>query len=463
MSGPETAAAGMQAVGDLGRQVMSKVGDLGRGSVDKAAPQRDAEPANTDRWLSPTRVDGAVQSVRDDFDAAVAESPHLPTDEQIHRDSLIIQIEKVPLEILEMLEKGSGRAIRELTAPERVKANSEIASLLGYAATMAIGGAAATIAAKLIVSVLEGAGAKALELGLREAVKHGLRAAAAVKAPTGHVDLLNAFARQVEDQRTAARIGLVGEFAALHTRVATLPTPALETLASNLYRRIAQEFGEIQEHVANQTVIAWTNFLARIHHGAMGEWDLWADNGSKGAVELKGAASKPTTLAEAREATAGNVAPRAASQLHNAEADEHVGILEIALDLHGGLLTDGRGMNYGPSYGMRLENVGPGARERIQRLGRVRDAPINKLIRIYEVGDHAVSPVGSVMITADGYVRYYDLGGQTRVHADPRPESLEEALGIEPRAFRVNVAANERVCRDLAERAQAFPLSWIQS
>lgn len=463
MSGPETAAAGMQAVGDAGRQVMSSVSKVGHGPDAPSAAQRDAKPIDAGRRLSPTRVDGAVQSVHDDFDAAVAKSQHLPAGEQVHRDGLIMQIEKVPLEIFEMLETGSLRAIRELTAPERVRANSELGSLLGYAATMAIGGAAATIASKLIMSVLEGAGSKALELGLREAVKHGLRTAAAVRAQTGHVDLLNAFANQVEDQRTAARIGLVGEFAALHTRVATLPTPALESLAGNLQRRLGQQFGEIQEHVANQTVVAWTNFLARIHHGAMGEWDLWADNGSKGAVELKGAAPKPTTVSEARETTAGNVAPRAARQLHNAAADEHVGILEIALDLHGGLLTDGRGMNFGPSYGMRLENVGPGARARIQRLGRVRDAPINKLIRLYEVSDHDVSPVGSVMITADGHVRYYDLGGQTRVHPDPRPLSLKESIGIEPRAFRVNVAANERVCRELAERAQDFPLSWIQS
>ncbi len=91
------------------------------------------------------------------------------------------------------------------------------------------------------------------------------------------------------------------------------------------------------------------------------------------------------------------------------------------------------------------------------------DVPINKLIRTSETHERSVTPIGAVLVTADGYVRHHDLGVETRVHRDSRPLSLEESIGLETREFRVNVEANTRLVRELAERAQDLSLSLLEA
>jgi hypothetical protein len=313
--------------------------------------------------------------------------------------------------------------------------------------------------ASAIVSKPGRAQIKFVEDAVKEAIKRGLQSSS-TDATGDARDLKTAFRRTMVQHRQLALIQLNETFARMHDRLAVLSKPELETLAATLTARLTQHHSSLMKSVADQTVIAWTNFIAQVKHGAMGDWDLWERNGSKGAIALDGATPRPDDAVGAHAATASNIDPRAASALNRANDSEHFGILEIATTPGGGLLEDGRGMHYGHDYGMRLENVGGGVRDRIRTLGRVRDVPVNKMVRVYEVSSRSVSPVGSFLITADGHVRQYDLVPAIRPNL--RPHTMREQLGIDQRPFNVDHEKTELRVTELAERVQELPLSRLR-
>ena len=417
-------------------------------------PQSETEST---RRRSPTRIDAVMQGVNADIANATADVG--PATEADLRSNAIEQITGNRSLAIEIIAQGTSEGFDLLQTPDKAPA-SVPNFLIDAAAAMLISGSASGIAARMATVVVDKIAKKAVEYALKEGLKTVGKAALTpthgVNGTTARTKLVKVFKNSVGQQLLEARNTLVHR--PITAALTHLPLADLVQLAQHLQDARTSHLRALTEDVKTSTVVAWTNFLARANYGAMGSWNIWAEHGGDGAVQLDGAAASPIGPEATHEVTAGNVAPRAMDAI--ADASGATGILEIAMTSGGALFERG------PGHGMRLANVGPSVREHLRGIATVRAAPINKLIRLYDVthagSTEVVKEIGSILITADGYVRRYDLGPETRIVPDPRPITFREVIGVDHRQFRLHRQASEALVRDIAERAQDLPMSMVE-
>ncbi len=403
-------------------------------------------------------MDGALRSVESEL-AAVVDQQSSPASEESHRAGLIIAILDARVAILTAVTSGVHQGIQALSKTDR-RPSSNWWPLLEFAASVAIAGAAGPIAVVIGKGFAGLHGKKAVEDSVKEALKKAGKASLPAPGKADHLELVDSFTRVANHKLLASRMSLTSSVSVIYDALSIIPIEKLEQLAKHLVSEPLESHPAIVSQAAMSTIVAWTNFLARATYGAMGVWDPWETNGGHGAKALQGAAHPPTGADERSEVTAGNVEPRSLYAVNDADQGDQMGILEVDIDLYGELVESNPMI--GESRGMRLENVGPRVRKELRSLGTVRAAPVNKLIRVFDTADGFVRQAGAILITADGYVRSFDLGSATRAHTDVRPPTVKELLGLEQRRYRVHEKANEALLRTLAERAQDLPLSKLE-
>lgn len=398
---------------------------------------------------------------------------HELTDADLRMDR-IAAIMDLPKEVCRWVREGVQRGIESIHAPELPR-TEKLDGLLGTAVTILIAGTAGATGAWLVAgfAFANKVREKFVESAIKDSVKLMLKTAAStpdnIKDPL--VDLKTLFQRKCKARLNDASLERIRERLDLRRRVSMLETSDLELIVDRGINALMGRSDEVVEAVANQTVVSWTNFLARAKHGAGARWESWQRNGSRGAIKLRGAAEPDNE--DPSSTVAGNVDGRAIGFYDDAasivEGPELFGILEVSID------RDGRIVRF-PGWGMRLLNAGPAVRARIKNLGTVRELPVNKLVRLCSQPTGMIPPEvhASVVITADGYVRHHNLGGQARVHMPGKapigPARLLEqqaclrdlSTGKESDDCHVEVAANEEQVTTFAERAQDLPLSLLE-
>lgn len=404
----------------------------------------------------------------------VGNEPQGPVAERTRRDGLILQALRIPSLVGHFVWKGVQRGIDAINVPE-VKRPSEVEVLAGLAAAALIAGTAGA-ASTWLVSGFEIASKvrnKLAESAVKDSVKLMLKTASTTTGEAkGHAtDLKAAFFDACEQRLDDAAIGRALGIANLHNRLSMLNTDELEHLAHRVPQDLLGRSDSLKEVVANQTVVAWTNFLARARYGKGQRWDPWKPHGSSGAMRLRGAADPDHD--DLSKTTAGNVDAQAVGFHGDAvsiiEGPELYGVLEVSID------TEGRIVKF-PGWGMRLANAGPAVRTRIKRLGTVRELPVNKLVRICSQPTGPLPPKveASIVITADGYLRQHNLGGGAKIHmpntAPVGPARIREhhdcmqdlIAGRPSGECYVDTASNQQRAADLAEKAQDLPLSLLE-
>lgn len=325
--------------------------------------------------------------------------------------------------------------------------------LLGSITTAGVAGkAAATIS-----GLLGGAVQKALE------TDHASAAASVTKA-------LDAFAAAFTIQLMAARQEFVAGWEGVRAALSILSVDQLATINELRASRDPKSFhAEMRRH----TYIAWTNFLARMKHGAMGAWDFWEQDGSRDAIALPGAAPKP--VAGGLDPARNNIAPDANSPLleiiQRPMQDEVFGVLEIFVDANGRIIDR-------PGYRMRLDHVSPQVRDEFRAMGKVRELKVNKVVHMCSSLHHGVrvdppTSIASVLITADGYVRASNWSEFLRVHFEPRKgppwdpagfgDCMDQTIqGKETADCYIDRKAKAKEVSAFAAAAQELPLSWLE-
>jgi hypothetical protein len=404
------------------------------------------------RRRSPTRIDAVMQGVNADIANATAHAG--PATDSALRLQAIRQINALRGFAIDVMDKGSAQGLRMLSVPDKAPASLS-GMLIDAAVASIIAGSASGIAAAVAMNIASTIGKKIVQHALKEGIKSvGKSAARAAQAGamTARADLLRVFSDLVGKQILAAKHDTVSH--PIDAALSQLTTPTLAGLVQELELSVA-DWTSLADDVASSTVVAWTNLLARANYGAMGVWNIWEENGGVGAVRLQGSAPVPGPNGT-HEVTSGNVAPGAMSAL--VDEEQAAGVLQIPMFTNGVWYAE---------RGMRIANVGPLVRAHLRTLGAVRDAPINKLIRVYDVShpgstEELIQEVGSILITADGYVRRYDFGRDTLVYPNHSPITFREAIGIDHRQFRIHRTANEALARSIAEHAQALPMSNVE-
>jgi hypothetical protein len=178
---------------------------------------------------------------------------------------------------------------------------------------------------------------------------------------------------------------------------------------------------ELIELVARQVAAEWANLQARVHHGS-GNWDPWAGpRGSKEAFATEGAIPPPDFDAIGgfgNDPSHGNVDSEGAHMKNLLDTDQRSmqpdlhGIIEVCLwadgvvNVNGHLLAQRFVLFKGYDLGLRLAGVSDHVKTLIRGSGHVRDAKMNKIVRIYSNDDLVPpKPRACLLITADGYVR----------------------------------------------------------
>jgi hypothetical protein len=434
---------------------------------------RKREPLQRNQETATPSIVAPANAVATSYESVLAHRQASRTgDEPITRHKVVLLQQAMALAEtgFNVLERAADGALAAMEEPEIPRTNFT-RTLLIAAGGAAIGACAGPVAGMFAAQVMA-----ELEAPIAKRVS-SLASSAFEKAmgnpeTSGALDvkqLKMGFRDAVFMQQLAARQRFAGEWESVGMELAALPD---EHLAA-LNRRLQSADTSAQyTTMKRQLLISWTNFLARAKHGASPGWDYWKDpNGSKGAIPLDGAQPGPSP--GRADPTANNVAPEkmgwAFERTQRPMMSDHYGVLEIFL--HGGRLVRE------PGYGMRLGNVGPDVRAELKALGRVRDLPINKIVRIcsYKKNNVDVNPpaiVGGVLITADGYVRRNEL--LPSLHFDARPTgdvldplgfqacSRELIRGRESQDCHYEHDRHTQDARSLAEHAQDLPLSYLE-
>jgi hypothetical protein len=352
------------------------------------------------------------------------------------------------------VEQGM-RAIRKSDGPPRASGLSE---LLSAAASVAVAAIGAEFGAAVLAPLLE------LEHGaVASTLKGILKSAFHVQVSGSQVpldDIIEAFNQEVEDQEDQAENAFILRWAGMYEVLQQLSVEELEPLRDKALRPLKEK--AFESRIAVQTMIAWTNFLARAVHGGMMGWDYWESNGGKGALKLAGAAD-----ASREDPTHGNVDPSAMDwaldDTQRPMQREHFGILEIFVD------TRGRVIDY-----MRLDHVSAAVRRELRTLGKVRDLKVNKIVRMCDPHTDPPVPIAAAFITADGYVRRTNWGAFDLVHMPHNSKNSWEAWKQDQQCFddlidgkesedcHLDHAANEKNVIAFAEAAQDLPLGYLK-
>jgi hypothetical protein len=399
---------------------------------EQGLADRDAAKQARDKQLAARRKEdqahqppsaGTVDGILGSMNATGGSAkPGHAVDENSHREGQIQGIGRIQDAVFTALNLGMDAA-KDLIMPAEMPKNVDggwLAQILGIAAMSTLYGSSAALGAWVAGALTsskpstsekgpdESAPAAApkgrspaatfIAYAMKDLVRKALSPSSPV-APPDVRDLKLAYFNQLRAEELAAVARFSAEWPKLHDQLAGLTSAELDA-ALIASQSLLASTAEILDAIKDRIVIGWTNFLAQASHGAMGGWDFFEKNGSKGAVGLKDSAQAPERPGQ--DPTRSNVDPTKTqgalenNQVHAIDAES--GMLEIFIDMGGQLLAD-------PDHRMRLGNVGPEVRKRLAQLGRVGDLPINKIIRICSEHTNPATQYASVMITADGYVR----------------------------------------------------------
>ena len=390
-----------------------------------------------------------------------------------HRSGLVGQIQAVNQAFLRHFDDAREQA-RDRLQKHDVPARSEIWTMLNLAASTALAAAGGGIASALLSPLLESAERVAVASVLKKAISSAFHFDLA-PTPRDPANLVRSYLDEVQHQASTRTDRLAATWSATHDALQSLPTAALELFAQNVTTVLEDE--AYTTVALRHILVGWTNFLARARHGAM-QWDPWQSGGGAGAIKLDGARDPWAEPASTRsDPTTGNVDPKAMSwalaRTQRPMMSEHYGILEIFLDSSGRIVDL-------PDYGMRLDNVGPDVRKEFQKMPRVRDLAVNKIVRLCAYRHDGVDvdppvPIASVLITADGFVRAHDWARFMRVHVEesaPRKpwdikgdfgRCMDQLIeGRETKSCHIDHASENADVAAFAERAQNLPLSYLK-
>ncbi len=425
--------------------------------------------ADRDRLPS---TSGAVDTMLDSVagDALRVPSANKPVTPAAHAQGLIQQFAAIQNAIFDVVVTGRIRALRAIDSSEVPRERkSGLGDLLALAASLAVAGSAGSIAVWVGSKIASRLEQKFVEDAVKDVVKRAF-APRASAGPRDVDDLKEVFAQQLENQQIMAKNRLAEEWSRTHDQLSVLPPEELAAVVERVADVLKRDVADVVDHVTDQIVIAWTNFLARATHGSMKGWDFWERNGGKGDFPLEGAAKAPDRVSE--DPTQGNVDPNAMGfaldKRQRPMQDEHFGILEVFVDTTGRLVAH-------PDYGMRLDNVGPDVRARLAQLGRVRDLKVNKVIRVCSLHINPPVPLASILITADGYVRSDDWSSyQTMSIRNQEPPGIGRVLetqhcmtdlihGRETASCRLTPEVDAKAIAVVAERAQSLSLTLLEA
>ena len=302
------------------------------------------------------------------------------------------------------MTKGLVRA--ESAAGGEVPHNGDLGpvlSLLGAVAGFSVVGAASTFGhlvaekAKAFAGFFQKRTAeKFVENFVKEGVKHVVGMATSTK-PKSIAGLKSGFFNALTTE-LASREGLfMAGWANYENQLRSLEPDDLEQVHTQV-NAVMLALGEVQEAIVQTFLVSWSNFLAQAKHGGgMTGWDHGERHGSPGAIQLQDAADAPVhansdpTLANVAPDKMGDSMKRSGRDWAYNEAES--GMLEIFVDADGELRSSG--------LRMRLADISPEAKAKLAVIPHVRDARLNKIVRVMA----GMNLVGSILITADGYVR----------------------------------------------------------
>lgn len=396
-------------------------------------------------------------------------------DERQQKHVLIEQVYKYVSVAFRGIDKAGDTAIQAIEVAEIPKTDLT-KTLLGYAASTLLGGGSAAAVTWMLGSIttagVTGAAAAAVKSLVGGAVAKALQGDHA-RAAGSLDDIKRAFYESFVIQVQAAEHDFTARWPTVYAGLSQLGIDELTRLNQ---ARVDENQGEFVAAMRHQAFIAWTNFLARVKHGAMGPWDHWAENGSPGAIALPGAQHKP--VAGGPDPSRNNVAPDSDSPLlqtiQRPMQDDAFGILEIFVDASGGRIVNR------PGYRMRLDNVGPKVREEFKTSGKkVRELPVNKIVHLCSSLHNGVrvdppTSVASVLITADGYVRASNWAEFLKVHFEPKKGPIWDPAGFgdcmdqtiqgkETADCHIDRKAMSGEISAFATAAQELPLTWLEA
>jgi hypothetical protein len=422
---------------------------------------------------APPKPKPAIESTATSCSTDRASSTGYSDEEKKHREGLIQSLHDLRAFFATHFEHGKDQAQRRI-AKQDVPAHSQIWSILNTAVSAAIAAASGGLATLLVTPLLgapEAAFASSLITKVVGTAFH-THLGPTQRDPS---DLAESYITEIEHQQEAGLAQLATSWTSTYELLHSAPTFALEALASRIAELASTNAGT--SLVLRQLLVGWTNFLARANHGAM-HWDPWEAGGSRGAIKLQGARDPWSEPAATRsDPTTANVDPKAMGwaleRTQRPMMQEHYGILEIFLD------TAGRFLNI-PDYGMRLDNVGPNVRKELREMGKVRDLSVNKIVRMCSYRHDGIevdppTPIASVLITADGYVRAHDWARfmKVRVESSQRREPwdvkgdfgrcMDQLIeGRETNSCQIDHASENAEIAAFAEHAQSLPLSLLK-
>ncbi len=166
----------------------------------------------------------------------------------------------------------------------------------------------------------------------------------------------------------------------------------------------------IAQEQQRATIIQWANVVAQAHHGASPGWDSWSPQGSLNAVATDHAAPGPDRNSATKDPTGSNIDPKKAQPIldNDTKEDQETqhGILQVDL------LFAGDSYEVEPYHvrgaPVRMEGVPLAVLAQLRTLGTIRDARVNKIIRVWrDEGPRArnLNPLLVILETADGYIR----------------------------------------------------------
>jgi hypothetical protein len=380
------------------------------------------------------------------------------------KDVQLFQVHQLGLQGFEVLGTASHDAIEELEVPDLGRTD-HMKDLLGVAVTALLTASAGALAGWVVGAIAADVAATATSVvgkAIGTAYHDALARPATVKAQ-GLRDIRIAFRDAISAQRLIARGRFIEAWPQARQTLHVLSAEQLRAFNQFNYDKNPEA---LMAAIRHETFVAWTNFLAQAKHGAMRGWDHWQKHGGPGALPLSGAKSPPSIQNGVADPTVANVAPgHMQSRMGHDQAtmeEEHYGVLEVFV--YG---SDHKSMRVvqQTGYRMRLDNVGPRVREEfLKRGGRVRDLPVNKIVRMcspYYRGafvDPPV-PVASVLITADGYVR--SSVGFKQKHLPPIGDDPGQAAKALEQSRRDSEATDANVTA-FAEAAQDLPISFLE-
>ncbi|HEY4175693.1 MAG TPA: hypothetical protein VGM90_02615 [Kofleriaceae bacterium] len=348
-------------------------------------------------------------------------TPDRPLSENNQRAALVAQISSIGPATLHIIEHGVAIGGRALSVPDKIEPSlaSELFMIAVAAAVAGISGGVASwwagqfaIAAtgRIAQRAAEGAAdaiaraelkaaaesakmaekftQKFLEDSSKDGVKNFAKQYTKLDPTTPTSGYVQAFMSHADHALASVEASFTANLADLQQRLYTLSTPDLVRIAAPA-RLLTLSVNSLVEAAANETVIAWTNFLARARYGALDPWN------ATGSVALAGAASS-----DGRAPIDNDIGWTNSGLLNLAQRgwDDRVGVLEVNLDRHGNVVPV-------EGYTLRLDNVGPKVRARVRTMGLVRDLPVNKVVKVCHVERGFYMPVASIGIGADGRVR----------------------------------------------------------